>query len=306
MFREIFGSRMGQQGSKPTTQPFENYQVYTGQAGAGNQGPALPPAGMYVNNDFGAQSQIGYSGPVRPTRQDYVRAQRGGQAPPRRGYGDGMDMGFFEEDDNMSGLPEIGRRPQYDPMQIDPRFYQQGGGGGGMAREMIDDVRQQTRQRINPARAQNYRSRPPPQIQPQVQPRITRYRTVVDEPQGYMPPTQAGQGYYAQQQVAQPQQNNVQPQQVTLYYDPQTGAIQNPNQGATAQYQVQQAPAQQQQPFYMGYQQQAQPAQQVAYQQAAPGYQPQAQTYMMPQGYMMPNYQQQQPIVIPAQILSGK
>lgn len=301
---------MGQPGSKPTTAPFENYQVYTGQAiqaaGSAMQGPGMPPQGMYINNDFNAPSQLGYAGPVRPGRQQMYRAQpRGPQMPPQ-GFepmsgDDGMD--FFRDDDNMSGMQGMGRRPRqmYDPM--DPRINPQGG-GGGTARRMIDDVREDTQQRMVQSRAPNYRSRPPPQQQ-DVQPRMMRYRTVVDEPAGYVPPTQAGQYYsvppVAQQATAQPQQA-VTPQQVTLYYDPQTGAIQNPNQ--TTQYGMQQAAPAQQQPMYLSYPQPA--AQPTAYQQAAPAAAaPGYQFATMPQGYMMPQYgMQQQPLVIPAQVFS--
>jgi len=317
---------MGQPVSKTgTTAPFE-YQVYTGQAGAGAaRGP--PPAAMYINNDF-APSQLGYSSaaPVQPTRQEFYRAQRGAQMPSGRpqpqgqGYypDDGMDDGgFFMDDDTMSGLSGMGRRPQFDPLSMNPNFTSQG--GQGMARDMIDATRQQVRQNINPARAQNYRSRPPPQMP--AQPKIMRYRTVVDEPAGYVPPSQTGQGY-STQQVAQQPQSNVTPQQVTLYYDPQTGVIQNPNQATTPQYAVQQpaAPAAQQ-PMYLSYQQPTQAQPTMAYQQMAPaaGYQ-QPMAYQqatqqpqmgyqfangMPQGYMMPQYgMQQQPIVIPAQVIS--
>jgi len=132
-----------------------------------------------------------------------------------------------------------------------------------------------------------------------------------------MPPTQSGQGYYAQQpavqQAPQPQQNSVTPQQVTLYYDPQTGAIQNPNQITATTAPQYGAQPQTQQPMYLNYQQPGQAAPQMAYQQAAPtaGYQQAAPAgyqfaNAMPQGYMMPQYgmQQQQPIVIPAQIFS--
>jgi hypothetical protein len=269
---------------------------------------------MYVNNDFAAPSQIGYSGQVRPVRQEVYRAQRGGPMPQeglRRGYDypgdDGMmgDMGMFQDDDRMSGLGFMGRRtqPESEPLSIDPRFLRQR--DGGMARGMINDIRHQTEDRMYQSKAPMYLQRPPPHQQPPAQPKITRYRTVVDEPQGYMPPTQ-GQGYSSQQgytqQVAQPQQSNIAPQQVTMYYDPQTGVIQNPNQTASPQYGVQQG--QPQQPTYLSYQQPTQgAAPQAAYQQqAAPqGYQ----FANMPQGYMMPQYpqQQQQPIVIPAQIL---
>lgn len=230
------------------------------------------------------------------------------QDRPRRGFnyppsgGDDMDgMGMFQEDDVMSGMSGMGGRPrQFDP-SIDPRFYPQQ--GGGMARDMIDDIRQQTQQRINPARAQNYRTRPPPQMQPNV----TRYRTVVDEPMGYAPPTQQGYSTQPMMQQAQPQQNFVTPQQATLYYDPQTGVIQNPNQTATPQYGVQQNASPAQQPMYLSYQQPSQAAPTMGYQQAAPaaGYQQPAMGYAMPQGYMMPQYgMQQQPIVIPAQVIS--
>ena len=344
---------MGQPVSKAgTTAPFENYQVYTGQAvampgGAGARGPGLPPSGMYINNDFAAPSQIGYSGPVQPTRQEMYRAQRGDLFPqerPRRGGynfppsgGNGMDDMNFFEDDMMSDMGGGRSQLGYDPLAGNPRFNPQ----RGMAGEMIDDIRQQTRQRMVPTKAQNYRSRPPQQQQPPSEPNIRRYRTVVNEPPGYLPPTQGGQGYTSQQpvvqQVAQPQQSSSTPQQITLYYDPQTGAIQNPNQTSTtnSQYGVQQAAAQQQQqPVYLSYQQPAaaspslayqppapaapcyqqampmagyQQAAPVAYQQAAAGYQQPTMAYQMPQGYMMPQFampQQQQPIVIPAQVIS--
>jgi hypothetical protein len=287
---------------------------------------------MYVNSDFSGGSQIGYSGPIKPGRQEFYRAQRGGPMPqdrPIRGYdyppgGNGMDdIGFFQDDDNMSGMQDR-RRPQleYDPMTIDPDYYPQR--GGGMARGMISDIRQQTQQRMAPTRAPQYRSMPPPQSQQvTAQPKITRYRTVVDEPLGYCSPSQRGQCYQqpAAQQI-QPQQSTSTPQQI-LYYDPQTGAIQNPNQTTSStapQYGIQQAAAPAQQPMYLGYQQPAQQAPTIAYQQAAPtaGYQ-QAQpaggnqvpmgyqmANTMPQGYMMPQYgmAQQQPIVIPAQVFS--
>jgi hypothetical protein len=280
---------MGQPVSKaPTTAPFENYyQVYTGPtvvtrpaAMARQSMSPMPQAGMYINNDIIAPSQIGYSEQVQPSRQEMYRAQRGGPMPPRRGYLPQDDMGY-NPDDFMGEIVDMGRRPQFDPLQSDRRFYPQR--EDGIAQGMINDVRQQTQQRVSASRVPNYRSRPPP---------------------GYVQPMQGGQGY---SQPAQLQQAPVQPQQVTMYYDPQTGVIQNPTQGTTAQYGVQQNPAQAQQPMYLSYQQPTQAAPTMGYQQPQPvGYQQATgQAPMGYQGYMMPQYgMQNQPIVIPAQVIS--
>jgi hypothetical protein len=166
----------------------------------------------------------------------------------------------------------------------------------GLAGDMIEGMRQQ---RIDPGRAQQYRTAPPPQqayqSQAPYQPRITKYTSYVNEPSGYAPPPQQQSLAYqppAQQQAPQ-QSSGTQP--TVIYYDPETGNITGGNHAVQ--------PAQQQQPQVISYPQGGQQPQMFSF----PGQQPgQQQGFVLPQGLqgmMMMQQpapaQQAQPIVIP-------
>lgn len=226
---------------------FQKYPVYVNQPQGviyydGPQPPRMeehghpfPPYPMYINNDFNEPPppQMNYYPPPQdgpPRRGGFGKRGRGGQRGPPPGRGgynptprrgrksDPMDeMNFFrdsddeDDDDLLSG---------FDPMAGNPRLYTKEELENGGARQLIDNIRQQGRQGVQPAKQQS--NLPPP---PQGNNRKCHFgkRANKNPPTAQAAPAQ-GQSY----QLPIPLPGCGGPQTIVLGYDPVTGQIHQP------------------------------------------------------------------------------
>jgi hypothetical protein len=249
----------------------------------------FPPAPLFVNNDFVQLPPQSMDYPDEPRRGGYRRPPRGQRVPPprrgdcnppaRRGRRrDDMDeMSFFRDDDDYDDDDDFlnldfsdlkstrqDRQGGFDPFVENPRLYTREQLENGGARELMDNVRQRARQRVEPARRQNDQARPMPQRGHSRRPAGRQPpQNQNNEPQSQAP----GPGY-----KFVPVQPGGAPQTIVIGYDHATGAIHQPggNQG----------------PSVLGYSQQEMPPYQII---SPASCYPQPCT-AIPQSYLIPSY----------------